>query len=388
MLQDYRVYLTNIRNNLIQCGVDYPIKPMNSYMELFTAGMRLDEVLWYYSILAVSGSKDALQNYFIPLSSHYKEKMRQVFYQEFTEFVSDYRKLSVGSILLGDYSSPKGVEPKVFEDNEEIDLFEEDTPNVETVEEQVKEPEIPLEDIAKDIEKQIHPKAVSSMDFLKAVNEGKEEFTPHGICLDEIEGSVSEEDNLNEEGYTSHGIYLDELPDELEEINEEFDKDLKESYVSHGIYLDELPESDLEEETLEGYCEHGVYLEDLPEESTNEEEMPEGYCEHGVYLEDLPEESSSEEGGIKYDENGFEIVEDEPSNDWVDEDFDDDLSYEGSEDDSSSIEDTNSVESTSQVVKKSTSTRDMSDTLQDITNDILTRGKRFIRKEVKKLKED
>lgn len=388
MLQDYRVYLTNIRNNLIQCGVDYPIKPMNSYMELFTAGMGLDEVLWYYSILAVSGSKDALQNYFIPLSSHYKEKMRQVFYQEFTEFVSDYRKLSVGSILLGDYSSPKGVEPKVFEDNEEIDLFEEDTPKVETVEEQVKEPEIPLEDIAKDIEEQIHPKAVSSMDFLKAVNEGKEEFTPHGICLDEIEGSVSEEDNLNKEGYTSHGIYLDELPDELEEINEEVDKDLKEGYVSHGIYLDELPESDLEEETPEGYCEHGVYLEDLPEESTNEEEMPEGYCEHGVYLEDLPEESSSEEGGIKYDENGFEIVEDEPSNDWVDEDFDDDLSYEGSEDDSSSIEDTNSVESTSQVVKKPTSTRDMSDTLQDITNDILTRGKRFIRKEVKKLKED
>lgn len=387
MLQDYRIYLTNIRNNLIQCGVDYPIKPMNSYMELFTAGMGLDEVLWYYSILAVSGSKDALQNYFIPLNSHYKEKMRQVFYQEFTEFVSDYRKLSVGSILLGDYSSPKGVEPKVFEDNEEIDLFEEDTPKVETVEEQVKEPEIPLEDIAKDIEEQIHPKAVSSMDFLKAVNEGKEEFTPHGICLDEIEGSVSEEDNLNEEGYTSHGIYLDELPDELEEINEEVDKDLKEGYVSHGVYLDELPESDLEEETPEGYVSHGIYLDELPE-SDLEEEIPEGYCEHGVYLEDLPEESSSEEGGIKYDENGFEIVEDESSNDWVDEDFDDDLSYEGSEDDSSSIEDTNSVESTSQVVKKPISTRDMSDTLQDITNDILTRGKRFIRKEVKKLKED
>ena len=266
MLQDYRVYLTNIRNNLIQCGVDYPINSMETYEELFTAGMELDEVLWYYSILAVSGSKDALKNYFLPLNGYYKEKMRQVFYKEFMDFIKDYRRLSTTYTLLGntdDISVLLDKNSVEFEDDEEIDLFEDEELGIKEdikieEKEEIEEYEEPIK------EEIIKPIGLSSNDFLNIVRESKEEYVPHGIFIDE--------DNELEEEYCEHGIYLDELED------------------------DEMPEV-----------------------------LDEEYCEHGVYLDDLPDEEESE-NDVQYDENGFEIEEGEHIID-DNEDFGDD--YDG-----------------------------------------------------------
>lgn len=44
MLQDYRNYIVNIRNGLIQCGVEVSISPLSSYRELFYEADKLSQI--------------------------------------------------------------------------------------------------------------------------------------------------------------------------------------------------------------------------------------------------------------------------------------------------------------------------------------------------------
>lgn len=495
MLEDYRSYLTNVRNNLIQCGVEFPINPLNTYSELFHLGLQLDEVLWYYHILAVSGSEDALVRCMFSLRGYYKEKMRQVFYEEFRSSLPDYKKISTMFTLLQGYNSK--IEELDLDD--EIDLFNEINEGTTPEENDGNETEdsdldnlIALEDIQ---ENEGPQELFSPNSFLSRVSS----ISPAAKGNNELEDFVPIDCNE----YVSHGVYLDELVfDEVEDSSaksSEGNEDSKE-YVSHGVYLDDLWETEDEdvfespEDTVE-YDENGFEIssdEDVFEdedafednveydengfevtdddvkydengfevvdddfeveseddveydengfEITNEEEDEIEYDEDGFeiseeddnveYDENGFELSDEEENGIKYDEDGFEILEDEDISEGDDSiEYDEDgfeivneeddgieydengfeISDENEEDgveyDENGFEITveedesipprvNSVAPTvsetqipTQSRVSSTREKDLTDYIQDAVNTTLTKGKRFIHKEIKKMKD-
>ena len=78
MYSEYEKYLLNIRNSLIQNGIEFPeiTKGSMSYYELFKLGIKLSDILLYYRVLAVSGSGDGLENFFLPINTSYVDKIR------------------------------------------------------------------------------------------------------------------------------------------------------------------------------------------------------------------------------------------------------------------------------------------------------------------------
>lgn len=407
MLEDYRSYLTNVRNNLIQCGVEFPINPLNTYSELFYLGLQLDEVLWYYHILAVSGSEEALVGCMFPLRGYYKEKMRQVFYCEFRDFLQDYKKISTMYTLLQGYKS----NDEEISFDEEIDLFEdEEVAENKTIEESLTQETKPQE-------------VLSPSSFLSMVSKTDKKEV------------VVEEDFVPTEcdEYVSHGIYLDEpiIPKGNPEVE----------YVSHGVYLDELWEEDNiesafedpEEDDIESAFEEEEDIEDVFEDP-DEDEIK--YDENGFEISDEDEveydengfEIEDEEDSVKYDENGFEIEEDDveyDENGFEIEDDEDDNGFEEPEDDGVEYdengfeieydengfeieddgfeepeegEDNFEFEDEEEPVipepqvplqprVSPTREKDITDYIQDAVNTTLTKGKRIIYKEIKKIKE-
>lgn len=450
MLEDYRSYLTNVRNNLIQCGVEFPINPLSTYSELFYLGLQLDEVLWYYHILAVSGSEEALVGCMFSLRGYYKEKMRQVFYNEFRDFLQDYKKISTTYNLLQGY---RGTDEELSSD-EEIDLFE-DTTTVES-DEDYKEV---LLDSQEHEEVKAHEEVLSPNSFLSMVGSSK------GVTEQFIE-----EDFVPTEEYASHGVFLDDVLEDIESEVVSRGIESSKEYVPHGVYLDELSEEDnnldengfeeAEEEVFEDSGDEEEVFEDSEEFfETEEEEDTESieYDEDGFEIDN--EESVFEEEDIEYDEDGFEIedvevdengfevdengfevddsesiqydedgfeIEDEDSGIQYDEDGfeleeeDDGIQYDenGFEVDDSEV-DENGFEisdggfegfeeedepvipepSISESITPEPQTspsqprvtqpreKDITDYIQDAVNTTLTKGKRFIYKEMKKMKD-
>ena len=106
MFEDYRRYLLSIQNNLIQCGVDMSISEDKSYIDIYRIGCYLDSICYYYKILEITGSKDRLSKFQIPLNGYYMLKMREIFYKEFLDFLEDYNKMSISSSILAS-NNPK-----------------------------------------------------------------------------------------------------------------------------------------------------------------------------------------------------------------------------------------------------------------------------------------
>ena len=465
MLEDYRSYLTNVRNNLIQCGVEFPINPLNTYSELFYLGLQLDEVLWYYHILAVSGSEEALVGCMFSLRGYYKEKMRQIFYGEFRDFLQDYKKISTMYSLLQGYKS----NDKEISFDEEIDLFEdEEVTENKTIEEpliqetksqEVLSPSSFLSMVSKTPKKEV----VVEEDFVPTECD---EYVSHGIYLDE---PIIPKGNPEVE-YVSHGVYLDELweEDNIESAFEdpeeddivsafEEEEDIEDAFEDPDedeIKYDENGFEISDEDEVE-YDENGFEIEDEEDtdvdydengfEVSNEEGIDVEYDENGFEIEDEEDSVKYDENGfeieeddVEYDENGFEVEDDEddngfeePEDDGVeydengfeieydengfevedDNDFeepeDDDIEYdengfeiesddnfeepEEGEDDFEFEDEEEPVIPEPQVPLQPrvspTKEKDITDYIQDAVNATLTKGKRIIYKEIKKIKE-
>ena len=446
MLEDYRSYLTNVRNNLIQCGVEFPINPLSTYSELFYLGLQLDEVLWYYHILAVSGSEEALVGCMFSLRGYYKEKMRQVFYNEFRDFLQDYKKISTTYNLLQGY---KGTDEELSSD-EEINLFEDTT----TVKSNEDYKEVLL-DSQEHEEVKAHGEVLSPNSFLSMVGVSTKQFV--------------EEDFVPTEEYSSHGVFLDDILEDIESEVGSRGMEQSKEYVSHGVYLDELSEEDnsldengfeeAEEEVFEDSGDEEEVFEDSEgffeteeeedtesieydedgfeidsEESVFEEEDIE-YDEDGFEIEDVEvdengfevddeEDSFETEEEVEYDENGFEVddsesiqydedgfgLEDEDGGTQYDEDgFEiddseiDENGFEISDDDFEGFEEEDEPVIPEPIISESSTPepqtlptqpgvtqpreKDITDYIQDAVNTTLTKGKRFIYKEMKKMKD-
>lgn len=390
MFEDYRKYLTKLRNNLIQCGVEFPISPLINYRDSFLLGMQLDDAIWYYSILAISGSEDAIKGYCLPLNMYYKEQMRQIFYQEFLDFVKDYRQISTMNMQLnGVQVQHYSVNSNTLSEDEEIDLFEENETKTEPkgVEEQqevfIPIPEPEVSGIFLDPEPELPSQVILDA-----------EYKDHGVMLDELAEETAQvaQDFSN---YTAHGVILDDLPSQEDfiedtpqnengfEIVDEEQEDISDGilYDENGFEIvDEESESDESVEDSVLYDENGFEIVDDTGTIVDEVEDITQYDENGFEIVEEGEASISEEeedGTIQYDENGFELI-----------DEDDFLLPEESEE--VLVEEEPKVQSnhTSQAIKDSYNEKDVSDYIQDITNNLLTKGKRAIVQGIRKMKDD
>ena len=435
MFSDYRKYLLRIRNNLIQCGVEFPVERVSSYRDVFELGCELDEVLWYYSVLAVSGSVDALQGFFLPLNGYYKERLRTLTYKEFADFLKDYDKISVS----GKLKSKKALDKL----KAELESSSKKYGNM-----------VKLSEIGEGVGVS-HGRYVEDVEESgRVAEEPKGEFVDHGRYVDETEGYLEDDEPFEfaEEGIEDeepfefaeddNGYYdIDEEPFEFADEGEVYVEDDEEpfEFADEEEYFntsdedeepfefadeDEEPFEIIEEdeEPFEFADEDEVYEEDEePFEFADEDEEPFEFAEDNeVYEEDEePFEFAEDDGYVEEDEEPFEFAEDEEEYVEDDEPFEfaeddqgyeedeepfefveDDEPFEFAEDEDDFVEDEEPFEfaeeeevpTQSRVVaepQKSPSDevpqRDLSDTLQDFTNGFLTSVKRAAVKGFKKL---
>lgn len=274
MLVDYRNYLSNLRNSVIQCGVEVPVTPLKEYEDIFEFEQYMCELLWFYSILEVSNSDSKLQDFILPLGGYFKDKMREIFYQEYLQQSQEYAIISKKKELQrrGLYiPSSEGV---VFEEDEIIDLFDDD-------EEDFPEVELPVS------------------------TEKSSSVTP---VRDETKFNFADVVGINKD-YVSSGVFLEDIDNE-EEPDEAEDEWLP------SVTIERVP--------------HGVYLEDIEGGLTEDYEGdidgdPWGYDDSEVSDEEILADPEEEDWG--YDEgNDYEDLAD-PEPDW-DEDEDDSWGYE------------------------------------------------------------
>lgn len=102
MLSDYKRYLLKIRNSLIRCGVELEVKDAQDYEEIFYLGEMLSDLLWFYSVLEISGSEDKLRGFMFPLNSHYKNSLRDKYFEDYLIYRAGYMEISASDAILRD----------------------------------------------------------------------------------------------------------------------------------------------------------------------------------------------------------------------------------------------------------------------------------------------
>lgn len=369
MLKDYREYIISIRNNLIQNNVDLQEVDLESYSDIFKYSLILSQVCEFYQILLLMNSEYAIKSKYITGES-YKEKVRQSCYREFLVFLEGYKKISKGYFMLNKLKNSEENEIVETSDDEVVDLFGD---SEDIVEEEEKGKQTFLNIIEKT--------SISGRDVVNYIqSDGVSEV--HGIYIDEWtpaeESSIREIDETGID-YVEHGIFIDEL--KVNRREKSYENAGSESVVEvHGVYIDEWkPKIKDKIENKSGYQSHGIYIdewvEQIKEVPSGEEPLPDGYQEHGLYI-DLWEESVEMEIEV-YSEEYEEEYKD--LDDQVD--MGEDEGYDGFAEES--VRDFNKE----RVIKKPKVERDISDSIQDVTNQLLTEGKRFLVKGIKKLQE-
>ena len=437
MLSEYRKYLLRIRNNLIQCGVEFPVSKVSSYREIFELGCELDEILWYYSILAVSGSEEALNGFFLPLNGYYKERVRSLTYKEFSDFIKDYDKISLSGRLkakkaverlkseletsskrYGDVVQLSRIGEGVGEANGEV----EDADNQEIISGRFIEDEDVSEDVVSsgrfvDDSEESNTSAEdssedSSAELESTVSSGRFIDEEPDVGDSETGRVVDEEPSESEEQsgtFSDHGRYVDmeEESSSVEDVeddwdiveedeapySEEDDEDwdiIEEDEAPHSVDVDSEDDEDWDivEEGSESQSvdsvddddeDWDIVEEDEVSQSSNEDEDDDDW--------DIVEEDEAPQP-VDDDDEDWDIIEEDEAPQYADDDDEDwDFVEEDEEPHPVDVEDKPVVKNTSgspsqQNIKQE---RDLSDTLQDFTNGFLTSIKRAAVKGIKKL---
>lgn len=376
----------------------------------------MDSLLWYYSVLEISGSEDRLKGFFLPLGNHFKDRMKKVFYEEFQIFLREYNKLSVRSYINN---------PKYKHTTNLLDIYSNADENL------VKLTDIGVEGSA----------STKTPNNTKDIKDCAYEEVEHGKFLEDYE-DVVEEEVEEDSKFEEHGRYLEDYSSEevVEDLEEDWEEseELEESESipeEDNLDSDWVEESDWSEETVEGTESDWIEESDLVDEGADsvwvesdefegcdsgddwieetsdsdwveEEEIEEEKIEElgSDWVEDSDDwveedevEETSESDWIEEDESDWvEESEIESESDWVEEDDSGDDWIE--EDDSDWIEEPeDNIKSTpnttvrdKQPVKSAPSKskvpeKDISDYIQDLTNGFLTSSKRAIIKGLRKL---
>lgn len=398
MLGDYRSYLLGLRNSLIRCGVEVPINPIDSYRDLFYEGIRLDNILWYYSVLAVSGSENALSGFILPLNGYYKERMRQLFYEEFLGYLPEYKKISKAHMVsYAEEQSYCGIsEPTLLESQPEN---MKESPTIKGILSQPASVEcfgskeeyvhgIYIEDILVGTQSEETIKIEPVEDVTAGIVHG---VYIEDICNEMVKGVEDEPiESPCSEGQV-HGIYIEGIPlyvkeGEKDEVIhgtyiEDISLNIKESKDStvHGVYIEDI--SFDVKESKEDDAVHGIYIEDISvEESSSVEEI------HGIYIEDI--EMPEDEDSSEYEEAGY-VGDDE---EYVGDDYEyvgEENQYNGYSDESENYVPSQTQASDEEQISDQPNIvedkPDLADNLTKLVNTALTKGRRLIYKELQKI---
>lgn len=307
MFEEYRKYLLNIRNNLIQNGVSLDNGKCDSYRDIFRLGYEIDGLLWLYSVLEISKSRYRLSDTILPMGNYYKGYMRELFRKEY--------------LASKKYYPPTRYDLENFR---KANLISKDTCNkVETVVQLVS-----VENSSSTAKGGVgyseHGRYVE--DFVKPEQDkmDTESYSIHGRY---IEDYVKLE--VGTESYSSHGRYVEDFvkqeqdkmdTDTHERSAKDFVKPEKdtESYSSHGRYVEDfvqiVKESTSQDST---YATHGRYVEDfVPVSTTVELSRVNDYTDHGRFVEDYVEEVPDIETS-EYSDHGRYVEDFEESHDNI-----------------------------------------------------------------------
>ena len=337
MLEDYRRYLFGIRNNLIQCGVEFPITSCKGYRDLYELSINLDSILWYYSVLEISGSEDRLIDFFIPLNIHYKSIMRDIFYKEFRDYLKEYNKLNVRSYIRNPKYKVKDLEkPKNFEEmygiqtENLVKLSEIGIPEVsiEYVSHGrfVEECDLNVSGINNDIDFDTLEEDSEDTDIESDLLESNSEDTAKDISdlFEEMDVLLKEESDLLEE----EPDLLEESFEESEQGFEDFVEEEESDFIEEGE-TDIVEEPDFMEEVSDILEEPDFIETDIVEESDFIEDESD-FIEEGTDIEesDFIEEDTDIEEDSDFIEDDSDIVEEdfiEEDSDFIEDDSDSDF---------------------------------------------------------------
>lgn len=181
----YKEYLLAIRDSLIRCGVGLPVKDKEdySYEELFYLSEEIDQILWYYSILAIVNSRNKLKGFIFPLDTTYLSKMRSIFYAEYCDVQKDYSGISVESLQ----AKEEGVDNRFVEEGDEKDIFD-------FFGEEENEEEGSSDDVSKDFSEDVD----TGNEFSEDVNLAKDNDL-EDVDIDSLWDDTQQGDNQKEE---------------------------------------------------------------------------------------------------------------------------------------------------------------------------------------------
>lgn len=307
MFEEYRKYLLNIRNNLIQNGVSLDNGKCDSYRDIFRLGYEIDGLLWLYSVLEISKSRYRLSDTILPTGNYYKGYMRELFRKEY--------------LASKKYYPPTRYDLENFR---KANLISKDTCNkVETVV-QLASVENSSSTAKGGVSYSEHGRYVE--DFVKPEQDkmDTESYSIHGRY---IEDYVKPETDT--ESYSSHGRYVEDFvkqeQDKMDiDIQERSAKDFvkpekdTESYSSHGRYVEDFVQTVKESTSQDStYATHGRYVEDfVPVSTTVELSRVNDYTDHGRFVEDYVEELPDIETS-EYSDHGRYVEDFEESHDNI-----------------------------------------------------------------------
>ena len=298
MFEDYRRYLLSIQNNLIQCGVDMSISEDKSYIDIYRIGCYLDSICYYYKILEITGSKDRLSKFQIPLNGYYMLKMREIFYKEFLDFLEDYNKMSISSSILASNNPKKLLDSSSNTNDIMLKYIQEESL---------------VESIYQNKYSNNEYSYVEHGRYVEDCSTDKEEsYVEHGRYVEDCVIG-------NKEGYDGSSIIYEESPyddivyeDEEYENNENTEEDLSDLLNDGDGYSNNEwdDEEDLSDLLNQDYSDEET-SDDLYDEFSDEED-----------LSDLLSQEYSEEEEDSYDEED-EFGDDEDLSDLLNEDYED-----------------------------------------------------------------
>ena len=267
MFEEYRKYLLNIRNNLIQNGVSLDNGKCDSYRDIFRLGYEIDGLLWLYSVLEISKSRYRLSDTILPMDNYYKGHMRELFRKEY--------------LASKKYYPPTRYDLENFR---KANLISKDTCNkVENVVQLV------------------------SVENSSSTTKGGVSYSEHGRYVEDF--VKPEQDKTDTESYSSHGRYIEDY------VKPEKDT---ESYSSHGRYVEDFVQAIKKSSSQDStYATHGRYVEDfVPVSTVVETSSVNNYTDHGRFVEDYIEEKPDIEDS-EYSDHGRYVEDFEESHENV-----------------------------------------------------------------------
>ena len=139
MLVEYRDYLCTLRDNLIRCGVGIEVSNLEDYSDIFYFADRLQDILWFYSILAVANSRYRLKGFVLQLSKTYSSEIKRIIRQEYLEDEQLLREISPEGFLKRHFSEVSEERNEVNYESENIDIWGDEDPDEEEMEEKIDE---------------------------------------------------------------------------------------------------------------------------------------------------------------------------------------------------------------------------------------------------------